>query len=138
NTHAQAVRKYDTLRARQYEIFWRFIAKNLVDEPFLIGGDFNSRPGDLSFSLWQTLTGTMAAGGYCVANAPLCRIDPKTDVAKAYSDSVDHIFFSGLPVANGLSARPLTLVRNFDEPVDGRPLSDHLGYETEFEVIWSD
>jgi endonuclease/exonuclease/phosphatase family metal-dependent hydrolase len=138
NTHAQAVRKYDDLRAKQYRIFAKFISDNLDGEPFLIGGDFNSRPADPSFLLWETLTLTTATGGYCVMNTALCQIDPRTEIAKAFSDSVDHIFFSLVPTLSGISTRPLSLMRNFDEPVRGRKLSDHLGYEAEFEVSWLD
>lgn len=138
NTHAQAERQYDGKRSKQFEIFSRFIEKYHGDDPVLIGGDFNSRPKDRSFEHWTKLTRTIAVGGFCLANSALCRVDPETEVSKAYEDSVDHIFFSPATSLSGVATRPLTMMRNFDDPVGGRVLSDHLGYEAEFEVTWSD
>lgn len=136
NTHAQSVKKFDHLRSKQFEIFARFVHANRGTSAIIAGGDFNARPSDPAFTVWQTLSFTTSAGGFCVSNIGLCRIDPQTDVSKAYQDAVDHLFFSLEPALDSVTTRPVTVKRNFGEVVGGRVLSDHLGYEAEFEVSW--
>ncbi len=73
----------------------------------------------------------MDAGESCLGNKTLCLVAEGTKEEELLYRTNDKQFYDG---NEAVSLTPIWMARNFDELLDGRPLSDHLGYEVHYEV----
>jgi hypothetical protein len=100
--------------------------------PAIFAGDFNLRPEFKGFAFLSPIIGMTNAGEICVHGE--CTIDPETNPLMLVEKSVDqHLFRSG----SSVHVAPVHAARTFTEKLpNGRPLSDHLGYEIEYRLNW--
>ncbi|RZA09047.1 MAG: hypothetical protein EOP11_02945 [Proteobacteria bacterium] len=137
NTHMQASRQSDAIRRGQVKIILEFIkATHAPGAPIIFAGDFNFRPsaGDLSFADFIKGSSLIHAGKLCLSLK--CETAKGYDLRRLYETSVDHQFISE-GAEDGFTLIPLRAERNFLDPVKGRLLSDHLGYEVQYELRWA-
>lgn len=137
DTHTQAdtdTKSYDKGRTEQMKILADFLHKDPNPEnPLIFGGDFNSHPPFTSFAVWKDLSQLKNVGEQCLDPANGCQVLPGTDSATILAESLDHIFYHD---GSQVQVHPLTVARPFNEPVNGRMLSDHLGYESDLLLTW--
>lgn len=130
NTHMNAgdeaveVRKDQALQLLEFQKHYRDPAA-----PLLSSGDFNFRGPDPDYAIFASGANLTNAAAACAKSA--CSGDP--DPGRVLRESVDHHFFSS---GARLKVRPLHFEQTFTEPVDGGPLSDHVGLETHYELSW--
>jgi endonuclease/exonuclease/phosphatase family metal-dependent hydrolase len=137
NTHMQASRQSDAIRREQVKVILEFVKEtHLVGAPIVFAGDFNFRPaaGDKSFADFQRGTALVHAGKLCLAER--CPSVKGFDPSRLFEASVDHQFITPNGGAS-FHLKPLRAERNFLDPVKGRSLSDHLGYEVQYELGWA-
>lgn len=141
---------------RQTDMMKAFIEDVFSPEtPAVIGGDFNATVdlealGDLAdrgthalaaYAPRQTLRypylmnriGAIDAGQYCLEQPGHCTVAEGTDPAMVWVDSKDRQI---LRDSERVRIRPVSVERNFAETPRGHALSDHLGYEVEYELSW--
>ena len=99
----------------------------------IAGGDFNTR-GDRG--RLEYLTGddhSPIVRFYCTQSEDRCDIRISFDGDEPWLDTQDlQAFFPG----NRIDVRPIGIEALFDEPVDGKMLSDHDAYLVEYRVTW--
>jgi endonuclease/exonuclease/phosphatase family metal-dependent hydrolase len=137
NTHMQASRKADFVRQKQVKVILDFMKRtHRPGAPVIFAGDFNFRPGsgDASFREFVKETSLVHAGEFCLSHH--CPLGTGTLAARLYASSVDHQFISVDPTG-AFSLRPVKAERNFSELVSGRRLSDHDGFEINYELSWN-
>jgi endonuclease/exonuclease/phosphatase family metal-dependent hydrolase len=137
NTHMQASRQSDGIRRGQVKTILEFIAAtHTPGAPIIFAGDFNFRPsaGDLGFADFSKGSGLIHAGKLCLSLK--CETAKGYDLRRLFETSVDHQFISS-GEKDGFSLLPKKAERNFLDPVKGRALSDHLGYEVQYELKWA-
>jgi hypothetical protein len=102
--------------------------------PLLFGGDFNIRnnPERLSYTL-SNLSYPFV-GAYCDHYPQLCHAPPARSRAEAWYNSEDQQGFEGTAA---VQIRPVSAQAVFDQPVNGRMLSDHNGYLVVYRIDWS-
>lgn len=142
NTHMQAGSKHDKIRFGQTEVIQRFIGQ-LKPDLFIFGGDFNITPALPSYQYWFEQMRLSSVGEYCLSPSQnTCRVKDGTDIDWVVRLTKDHIFYqSGLASAKTgapiqVKVTPVEVERNFTEHHKGKPLSDHLGYETLLKLKW--
>ncbi len=117
------------IRITQIEQIVPFMRAAVVaGAPVIFPGDFNFRPPEADYLLM---------GAYPLANvADQCLRGSCTgdrDPGPVWGESVDHQFYaSGSEVA----LTPVHVEQTFKEPVDGTPLSDHVGLEAHYRLTW--
>lgn len=133
-THAQSGEEWNDPRASQLQDYARFL-KSLInpDLGVITGGDFNTQPALPSYHDFKARTGFKNVGETCVVPAFKCVMQSGTNEKNLLDESDDQFFYQS---GQKVSIRPVSVVRNFAAPYKGRVLSDHLGYETVFEISW--
>ncbi|MBL4788848.1 MAG: endonuclease/exonuclease/phosphatase family protein, partial [Kordiimonadaceae bacterium] len=113
------------IHKRQADVLKWFIEKTSVGNPLILAGDFNTKQ-PARYEYFSKLMGLRDAGEKCVADTVTCTIsvDTKIDMV-LYNTNDKHFFENGSRV----QVSPRFIERNFDEVINGKPLSDHLGYE---------
>lgn len=115
--------------AAQTDILARFIETTLdPGEPLILAGDFNtSYPPRLVY--FRSRVVALDSAEICLAMREGCRIGAGTRPDELlYHTNDKHYYRPG----RRATVRPLFSLRNFREEVDGRPLSDHTGYEVHY------
>lgn len=143
NTHLQATRERNEDRIKQMQVIKRFMAKfYLPTDPMLFGGDFNTRPETSSYDWWKKNTGFTSVGEICQKELSGCEIAPGTPAEKL--TTVDqHFALSGVatdrrggPARYSVRFEPRRVEKTFTKLVKGKPLSDHLGYQVDYDISW--
>lgn len=133
NTHMQAEPEYEETRRKQIQVLKAFVAATHGKRnPLIVAGDFNFRPRWKNSTYFDFLKEIplVNASEYCRAFSCAMR----GSWGQLWRDTVDHHFFEDW---NGFfELRPVSLARNFTGLVKGRRLSDHLGFETRYELRW--
>jgi endonuclease/exonuclease/phosphatase family metal-dependent hydrolase len=140
NTHLQAHEVNESVRKNQIDdidIFLRRIG--FGPEPAIFGGDLNFQPRDRSYRKFlRSLSFFTETGRYCL-DVSTCRIavgdDGRTDLNDVWKTSHDRQYFYA-PKGSHVRIEPVGLTRNFTEPYEGQPLSDHWGYEVRYRISW--
>ncbi|MEK6555572.1 MAG: hypothetical protein AABZ31_10055, partial [Bdellovibrionota bacterium] len=142
NTHMQASAKHDAIRIKQMDIANRHLAKHAPSGALFFGGDFNIRPELASYPYWFKTSELKSTGEYCTnPDQKTCIIEEGTDKDWIVKLTKDHIFYREGTTAtpNGnveVTITPITVERNFTELHEGKPLSDHMGFEALYTISW--
>lgn len=115
---------------RQTETLEWFMHKLDQGNPLVLAGDFNTRE-KARYRYFRERIDLTDSAEACLAMDGTCVVDSGTKVEEVLYDTNDKHFFVGSD-CHGLT--PVHIVRNFTEMVNGKPLSDHLGYEVHYRV----
>lgn len=128
---AAAPKKW-TLKAhkRQTDTLVWFLEKAGGGNPVILAGDFNTK-ATARYEYFKEQVGFIDIGENCLANRGLCRVDAATDTDTILYNTNDKHFVA--PSAQ-YSLTPAYIIRNFTGQVDGKPYSDHLGYEVHYKL----
>jgi endonuclease/exonuclease/phosphatase family metal-dependent hydrolase len=134
NTHAQSGDDWNAPRSNQLQEFANFVM-SLVNPNIgvIVGGDFNTAPRFPSYHKFVDATKFSSVGETCLAPSNGCNLLNATNRDNLLFKSDDQFFYQS---GKQVTIRPISVDRNFATPVKGRMLSDHLGYETVFEIHW--
>lgn len=140
NSHFNSRRKAGaptrwTLEAHQRQtdtLDW-FLSKVHSGNPIVLAGDFNTRQS-ARFAYFREKIALQDTAEVCLSLTGTCGVDAETKIDEILYDTNDKQFFNGSQ-SHGLT--PVHIVRNFTEQIDGKPLSDHLGYEVHYRITSS-
>lgn len=103
------------------------------DQPFIFGGDFNTRRSEARFDYKiDRIPGTVV-DYYCVVEADDCDVRISWDGDAPWMDTQD---LQGFESGTLVAVRPIRVEAMFDQPYRGRMLSDHDGYLVTYELSW--
>lgn len=97
----------------------------------ILAGDFNLRAPIERYDHFVQEIGALNLGLICVQDPDGCVIGRGTTPQELWRYTNDYHFKIEGP---NLSITPLHMVRNYDQRLDGRPLSDHLGFEAVYRI----
>jgi endonuclease/exonuclease/phosphatase family metal-dependent hydrolase len=115
---------------RQTDTLDWFLAKLGQGNPTVLAGDFNTRQS-ARFDYFREKIALKDTAEICLSLDGTCDVDAATKVSEILYDTNDKQFFDDSQ-CHGLT--PVHIVRNFTEQIDGKPLSDHLGYEVHYRI----
>jgi endonuclease/exonuclease/phosphatase family metal-dependent hydrolase len=121
------------LRAHQRQtdtLAW-FMDKLCVNAPVIVGGDFNTRQSE-RYDYFRKALPLVDAAEDCLTPGRSCRLGTDTVREAVLYNTNDKQFFRE---AAGYSIVATHIERNFSEKLDGRELSDHLGYEVTYKIM---
>lgn len=107
-----------------------FMEKVTDGNPLIVAGDFNTKQMP-RYEYFDRKIGLLDAGKVCLESYGLCRIPPTTQQDEILYNTNDKHFFGG---SDRITMEPSFIERNFDEKLDGKELSDHLGYEVHYSL----
>lgn len=136
NTHTQAGRGHDQVRIKQLNALQKFIGKFAPDhEPLFAIGDFNTWPSLSCYKHWMKETKMASVSDRCLDGSLECLVTLRNN--RGLDFNPDHHFFrSGRINGYDVSIRPVHAEHLFFQPVNGRLLSDHWGYNVTYEIKW--
>ncbi len=121
------------LRAHQRQtdtLAW-FMKKLCAGAPVIVAGDFNTKQTE-RYQYFRNTLPLVDAAEDCLTPGRNCRLGTGTIRDTVLYDTNDKQFFRD---TDGYSIVATSLERNFSEKLDGRPLSDHLGYEVTYRIM---
>ena len=118
----------------QTDVLAKFLDQYQRGYPVIIAGDFNTKQ-DKRYQYFTSTIGLLDAGEICLTHASSCRVGTGTKTEELLYRTNDKHFYESSKSATLI---PVWAARNFDEVFDGKPLSDHLGYEVHYRVIPND
>lgn len=137
NSHFNSRRKAGapkrwTLEAhrRQTDTLDWFLDKVNSGNPIVLAGDFNTRQR-ARLAYFREKIALNDTAEVCLTLDETCGVDETTKIDEILYDTNDKQFFDSCQ-SYGLT--PVHIVRNFTEQIDGKPLSDHLGYEVHYRI----
>ncbi len=99
----------------------------------IAGGDFNTRGDRKRLEYLTRDDHEPIVRFYCNQSEGRCDIRISYDGDEPWLDTQDlQVFFPG----DRIDVRPIAIEALFDEPVDGKKLSDHDAYLVEYRVTW--
>jgi endonuclease/exonuclease/phosphatase family metal-dependent hydrolase len=136
NTHTQAMEGHDQVRISQFKVFQRFLTKFVPDgEPLFAIGDFNSWPTRTCYQHWCKETKMINVSDGCLKGEVPCNVILRENKGLDFNPD-QHFFRNGKINGYDVSIRPVYAEHLFIEPVNGRLLSDHWGYNVTYEIKW--
>lgn len=143
NTHLQAVAKHDQKRIEQMGVLKRFMARYMRPiDALIFAGDFNTKTHQASYKWWQENSGLYSIGEICKKEISNCEIADGT-TPESLTNVDQHFALSGVAEDRlGRKARysvriePGRVEKTFRKLVKGKPLSDHLGYQVDYDIRW--
>ena len=115
---------------RQTETLRWFLDKINIGNATIVAGDLNTSQAE-RYSYFKKTIGYRDAGEMCLELASNCQLAAGTPPELVLYQTNDKHFYSD---GNNARVRPRRMERNFDEMLDGKPLSDHLGYEVTYTI----
>jgi len=91
------------------------------------------RSNEPDYALWGSLTQLKDVGTVCT-NSRICSFSP--ELLGALERGADRHFFQS--TSPTVAIAPIFLDRNFDEEIEGKKLSNHLGYEVHYRLTSQD
>jgi len=110
---------------RQTDALKWFLDKTDVGNPTIVAGDFNTKQ-DIRYRYFKDTIGFQDAGVVCLGDGDRCAVADGTQSDDILFKTNDKHFFEN---GDTVQVIPRRMERNFDELLNGKPLSDHLGYE---------
>jgi len=115
---------------RQTETLKWFLDQVNTGNATIVAGDFNTKQTE-RYTYFKKTIGYKDAGEICLKMAESCVLAAGTAPELVLYQTNDKHFYTD---GDGARISPLHMERNFDEMLDGKPLSDHLGYEVIYEI----
>jgi endonuclease/exonuclease/phosphatase family metal-dependent hydrolase len=116
---------------RQTDTLKWFLGKTEQGNARIVAGDFNTRQAK-RYDYFKETIGFADAGVDCLADSVKCTVAEGTRVEELLFNTNDKQFYKN---GGGTEVVPVAMGRNFDEMLNGKPLSDHLGYEVVYKLI---
>lgn len=116
---------------KQTDVLVKFLKQYRKGYPIVIAGDFNTKQ-DKRYAYFSKAVGLKDAGTVCLSDRRVCMLEAGTKQDEILFNTNDKQFFD---VSSTVRLEPIWAARNFDEYVEEKPLSDHLGYEVHYRVI---
>jgi len=110
---------------KQTDVFHWFLDKLNAGNPVIAAGDFNTKEAR-RYSYFQDTVGLVDSAAVCLKDKALCVLEQNVLPKKVLNDTNDKHFYKN---GQGMMVDPIYIDRPFDEMLNGRPLSDHTGYE---------
>jgi len=115
---------------KQADVLKWFLEKTSAGNPLILAGDFNTKQ-TARYAYFSKLMGMRDAGKICLNDTATCIIAAGTNEDMVlYNTNDKHFYEDGSQVR----VSPIFIERNFDEVINGKPLSDHLGYEVVYSL----
>jgi hypothetical protein len=105
------------------------------DLPAIWGGDMNMRRSEdrISYFVEQTGDGLHEVSSYCIENPANCQVNINDKSDQPWFQTQD---LQGWDDGSRVSIEPIRLEEIFDQPVDGKMLSDHSGFLVDYRLSW--
>ncbi len=146
NSHRAAVAPTKTktkAHKAQVETLQWFLEKTDQGNSQIIAGDFNTKYTP-RYEYFRNAIKAEDSAEICVRGTIDCALSAETRVEEIlYKTNDKQFYYDGA----GIGMKPIYITRNFTELLDGKPLSDHLGYEVHYklgasvqgerEAVWS-
>lgn len=138
--HMQANIRRESKASRRLDAHWRqtviirdFLKRVLQGSrrEAILAGDFNLRAPIERYDLFVQEIGARNLGLLCARDFEGCEVGEGTQRPELWRYTNDYHF---LIPGDNLDIRPVFMTRNYDELLDGEPLSDHLGFEAVYEI----
>ncbi|MFC3051286.1 endonuclease/exonuclease/phosphatase family protein [Kordiimonas pumila] len=110
---------------KQTDVFEWFLGQVNSGNPIIIGGDFNTKARK-RYDYFQATVELDDVAEVCLQEVQDCRLHTGVTPASVWHDTNDKQFYRG---SKTVTIFPLSIDRPFDEKLQGKPLSDHTGYE---------
>ncbi len=111
---------------KQTDILAKFLARTSSRKaPLIIAGDFNTSQR-LRYQYFRREINALDAAESCLQSGRNCVLGDTTSVDEILYQTDDKQFYRS---GGAVLLTPVYIERNFQDMVDGRPLSDHAGYE---------
>ena len=127
--------RYTTAHNLQADEIRDYLVGEINDDRrvLIVGGDFNTRNDRGRLEYLTNNAFTPIVRYYCTQMDDGCDIRMSFDGDEPWLDTQDlQAFFPG----NRIDVRPIAVEALFDEPVEGKMLSDHDAYLVEYRVSW--
>lgn len=121
--HRQQVDEIGALMARARNDNW----------PFIYAGDFNTKRSEARFAHNADVMGGTLVTHYCLKPASGCDARMDWTGAAPWLDTQD---LQGFESGSRVDVRPIRAEEMFNEPVNGRVLSDHDAYVVTYRLTW--
>ena len=121
------------LRAHQRQtdtLSW-FMDKVCGGNPVIIAGDFNTRQPE-RYAYCRNAIKAVDTAEDCLSEGEACSLRKAAEHDNVLYDTNDKQFFQ---TTDKYRITPTYIERNFTEELNGRPLSDHLGYEVGYKIV---
>ena len=119
---------------KQTDVLVKFLGEFRQGYPIVIAGDFNTKQ-DKRYAYFSESVDLMDAGKVCLSNKAFCSLADGTNEEEILYRTNDKQFYED---SAAVRLQPIWAARNFTEMLDGKPLSDHLGYEVHYRVLARD
>jgi endonuclease/exonuclease/phosphatase family metal-dependent hydrolase len=141
NTHLNSRRASGVADERSLYAYRRQVVeiRELLDRewagrgPLVWAGDLNARGNLDRFSFQEERLPGELAHRYCADNPRHCSVRMSWDNDEPWLDTQD---LQGFLDGEWVWIKPVAIAARFDEPVDGRMLSDHDGLEVRWRLSW--
>lgn len=119
---------------KQTDVLVKMLGAFRKGYPIVIAGDFNTKQ-DKRYAYFSANVNLTDAGQVCLDNRALCALADGTKEDEILFRTNDKQFYAD---SKQVRLQPIWAARNFNETLDGKPLSDHLGYEVHYRVTTDD
>lgn len=119
---------------KQTDLLAKYLDQFSKGYPVIIAGDFNTKQ-DKRYQYFRQNINLIDAGEACLSERQTCNIREGTREEELLYRTNDKQFFAN---SQSMRLEPIWAGRNFDEELNGKPLSDHLGYEIHYRILLSD
>lgn len=103
--------------------------------PLIYGGDFNTRNSADRFEYKDARLPGELAHRFCYSNRDQCAVELSWDSDEPWLDTQD---LQGYANGGGLRIEPVAIAAVFDQPVDGKKLSDHDALKVTYRISWTE
>ena len=117
--------------SRQTNTLKWFLEKTHTGNPVIVAGDFNTKE-ERRYSYFKETIGFKDAGVECLDAVGRCSVGEGTRIEELLFKTNDKHFYAD---GDDVLVQPRRMERNFDEMLNGKPLSDHLGYEVVYSLL---
>lgn len=121
--HRQQVDEIGALMARVRNDNW----------PFIYAGDFNTKRSEARFAHHEQVMGATLVTHHCLRPASGCDARMDWTGETPWLETQDH---QGFDSGSRVDVRPIRAEEMFNEPVNGRVLSDHDAYVVTYRLTW--
>lgn len=115
---------------KQTKVMDWFLGKLCQRNPLLVAGDLNTKHAD-RYAYFRKYVGLADAGEDCLLSGAGCRIETGVTNQMVWKGTNDKHFYRS---SNQVALMPSFIDRPFDETLNGKPLSDHRGYEVHYKL----